>query len=396
MSTDYDVVIVGGGLGGSAFGKVMAECGAKVLVLERETEFRDRVRGEGMAAWGSVDAEKLGIFRVLRDTCAFETRWVIGFGPDRDLTANGIHKSPALSFPHPLMQEVMSRAAATAGAEVRRGATVHSVTPGATPSVEFQIDGRLQTATARLIVGADGRGSAVRRWGGFAVNSDRDRMLFAGVLLDGMGELRQDAWYMFIDPGVRQSAFLVPQGARRARAYLGYRVESNYRLQGASSLPRLIEEGVRCGLPRELYGAPRAVGPLATFNGADNWVEHPYANGIALIGDAAATSDPIYGQGMALTLRDVRVLRDALTAESDWNSAGHAYAAEHDRYYGIMHICEDLLTEMLYGTSAEAEARRAKALPLIADDPTRVLDHIVAGPELPLDDAVKARFWGDA
>jgi 2-polyprenyl-6-methoxyphenol hydroxylase-like FAD-dependent oxidoreductase len=47
-------------------------------------------------------------------------------------------------------------------------------------------------------------------------------------------------------------------------------------------------------------------GPLATFDATDNWVEHPYANGVAPIGDAASTSDPTWGQGMSLALRDVR------------------------------------------------------------------------------------------
>src|SRR3989442_15175364 len=40
----YDIITVGGGLGGSTLAKVMAERGARVLVLERERQFRDRVR----------------------------------------------------------------------------------------------------------------------------------------------------------------------------------------------------------------------------------------------------------------------------------------------------------------------------------------------------------------
>ena len=125
-------------------------------------------------------------------------------------------------------------------------------------------------------------------------------------------------------------------------------------------------------------------------------MEHPYSNGIALIGDAVAASDPTWGQGLSLTLRDVRVLRDALISNEDWDNAGHAYAVEHDRYYGRVHVWEDLLTELFFGTSAEADARRAKALPLIGEDPTRVPDHIFSGPELPLDENVRARFFGEA
>jgi hypothetical protein len=102
---------------------------------------------------------------------------------------------------------------------------------------------------------------------------------------------------MIIHSGIPQLALIVPQGKGRARAYLGYRVEADYRVRGEAGLPRFIEECVRCGIPQEFYVGSRAAGPLATFNGADNWVAHPYASGIALIGDAAATSDPTTDKG---------------------------------------------------------------------------------------------------
>ena len=40
----YDIITIGGGLGGSTLAKVMAEHGARVLALEREQQFGDRVR----------------------------------------------------------------------------------------------------------------------------------------------------------------------------------------------------------------------------------------------------------------------------------------------------------------------------------------------------------------
>jgi len=43
----------------------------------------------------------------------------------------------------------------------------------------------------------------------------------------------------------------------------------------------------------------------------------------------------------------------------------------------------------------ESAALRAKAMPLIAEDPTRVPDHILSGPELPLNETVRARFFGE-
>jgi flavin-dependent dehydrogenase len=68
----YDIITVGGGLGGSALAKAMAEHGARVLVVERERQFKDRVRGEWMAPWGIVEARALGIYELLHDTCGHE------------------------------------------------------------------------------------------------------------------------------------------------------------------------------------------------------------------------------------------------------------------------------------------------------------------------------------
>jgi 2-polyprenyl-6-methoxyphenol hydroxylase-like FAD-dependent oxidoreductase len=51
-SNGYDIITVGGGLGGAALAKAMAEHGTRVLVLERVQQFKDRVRGEQMHPLG--------------------------------------------------------------------------------------------------------------------------------------------------------------------------------------------------------------------------------------------------------------------------------------------------------------------------------------------------------
>src|SRR3954452_6647414 len=67
----HDLVIVGGGLAGASLGTCMAQSGARVLILERTEQFRDRVRGEGIHPWGVPELGALGIYRKLIDTCAF-------------------------------------------------------------------------------------------------------------------------------------------------------------------------------------------------------------------------------------------------------------------------------------------------------------------------------------
>ena len=54
---------------------------------------------------------------------------------------------------------------------------------------------------------------------------------------------------------------------------------------------------------------------------------------MVLVGDAAATTDPTYGQGLSFALRAARVLRDELTNNSDWEAAGRHYAQQHRRSF---------------------------------------------------------------
>jgi len=144
----YDIITVGGGLGGAALAKVMAEHGARVLVVEREAQFKDRVRGEIMVSWGVAETQVLGIYELLRKTCAHESpRFGTYLGPEwgepRDLIATTPQRLPSFTFYHPTMQEVLLQAAADAGAEVRRGASVRNVRPGAVPSVIVEQSGHV-------------------------------------------------------------------------------------------------------------------------------------------------------------------------------------------------------------------------------------------------------------
>ena len=57
----FDVVIAGGGLAGSALAGVLAKSGLGVLVVEKESRFRDRIRGELTWPWGYYEALRVGL-----------------------------------------------------------------------------------------------------------------------------------------------------------------------------------------------------------------------------------------------------------------------------------------------------------------------------------------------
>src|SRR5262249_23938984 len=158
----------------------------------------------------------------------------------------------------------------------RRGASVRDVKPGGVPTIVVEQGGRVEEIRARLIVGADGRGSVVRKWAGFPVHQDPERLVISGVLFEEMFTPREGTTYFVVRPDSGQGFPLCPQGGGRVRAYLVQIKATGVRLQGAADLPRFIEESNRSGAPAEWYAGAKAGGPLATFDGADTWVEHPY------------------------------------------------------------------------------------------------------------------------
>jgi 2-polyprenyl-6-methoxyphenol hydroxylase-like FAD-dependent oxidoreductase len=393
----YDIITIGGGIAASSLAKAMAERGSKVLVLERETIFKDRVRGEAIVSWGMAEANELGISHLLKEKCGHDVPFVEAGTGLRDLRATTLQKLPLLSFPHQAMQETLLAAAENAGAEVRRGVSVEQIECEAEPAVVVlgnDANSR-ERISARLVVAADGRGSAARKWTKFPICEQSNNYYMAGVLLTNV-HASSETMYAVFNPELGLWAALIPQAGGQSRAYFVYPKTTGDRLQGESMLPLFVSESAKAYPPIADYCVDaKSIGPLASFDVSDTWVEHPYCDGVALLGDAAATTDPTYGQGLSFALRGARVLRDELTNNSDWDAAGARYAEQHRRSFHGCHEVEKWVRTLFQDTSPEAAALRVKALPRIAEDPTRVPDHIFSGPDLPFDERVRARFFGE-
>jgi 2-polyprenyl-6-methoxyphenol hydroxylase-like FAD-dependent oxidoreductase len=181
--------------------------------------------------------------------------------------------------------------------------------PCAPPALVVEEKGRVETIAARLVVGAEGRSSVVRSSARFPLLRDPEDMMIAGVLFENVPAV-EDTGELIYHFGLGQFVGVFPQGGGRVRMYLSYHAGTQPRFQGHTDLARFIQGCQNTGANPVYFKDARPIGPLATFDAKHTWVDHPYRDGLALLGDAATSSDPSWGQGLSLTLRDARVLRD--------------------------------------------------------------------------------------
>jgi menaquinone-9 beta-reductase len=121
-----------------------------------------------------------------------------------------------------------------------------------------------------------------RQWAGLTTNKSAPKLLGAGQLFEKM-TTSEDMFTFLINPELRRVAILLPVGRGLVRAYLMYGASQIDRLQRARDVARLMNECVKTGIPAQCYAAARPIGPLASFDLTETWVDHPYQDGIVLM-----------------------------------------------------------------------------------------------------------------
>lgn len=385
-----DIVIVGGGLAGSVLGASMARTGSSVLIVEKETAFRDRVRGEVLLPWGSVEAKALGIYDLLLEGCARAVqREIFSFGGEmsapRDYPTSTPKGTCALSFFHPEMQEQLLAAAAREGAAIRRGANVKALRPAGhsegRPEVDIETGSGIETVSARILVGADGRESRVAALLGFIRERDAPELCIGGLQMAGDLEI-EHALYFSLSRQSGRGSILLSNRPGNFRAYLLHHTQAlPRRLSGARDYQAAKQHFAEIGWPKDWLEALQPHGTFATFDGAHQWVHRPAKGNCVLVGDAAGSSDPVWGNGLSRTLRDVRLLRDRLQESPNWSEAVSAYAEDHDDAFHRLRRAERLCAKLHFPMTEDADAARLRAYDLIARNPELNPDITGRGPE---------------
>jgi len=95
--------------------------------------------------------------------------------------------------------------------------------------------------------------------------------------------------------------------------YICYASEQKKRFAGADNQARFLDAFRLKSVPgSEFLANGTPAGPCNSYGNEDTWTETPFAPGVVLIGDAAGHNDPIIGQGLSITYRDVRIVRDLM------------------------------------------------------------------------------------
>jgi 2-polyprenyl-6-methoxyphenol hydroxylase-like FAD-dependent oxidoreductase len=395
----FDVIVVGGGIAGSTLAGVLARARLGVLVVEKESQFRDRIRGEGTWPWGVANIDRTGIREIMRDAVGLRgskryengrvaKAWVFGdHAPGEQLE---------LTFSHPGLQETCFGWAASQGATALRPAKAVSYNRNGVPSVRVEHDGRQSDYTARLVVGADGKLSGVRRWAGGETEADPEHHRMGGVMLAG-DTIDRDFDNFCAPPGLILNWF--PAGPELTRLYVVMHAE-RLRETGVSQSFQATLDLAKPYLPPGALTTATQAGPIGYFPNNDIWGTVLAGNDVVLIGDAAGAPDPTQGHGTAMLFRDVRELSELLLDGRDWPSATAEYADRRTRYYEVIREYDRWSNRLgsLAGQDPETQRMREAHDRASAADPTLggfgTIE--VTGPDgLVADEAARRIYFGE-
>ena len=363
-----EMVIVGGGIAGSALAAAMAADGYEVLLLEKQAAYRDKVRGEVINCWGVAELIALGLEEVLLQAGGTYINRFVGYDEtvdpdtawDRSLHLEDMMPGipGVMDVGHPEACEALAAAAAKAGATFVRGVDDVHVSAGAWPRVRYQHDGAVREVACRLVVGADGRTSAVRGQLGVKLTQTPPNSLGGGLLVENLHEWPGNVTSIGTEGDLLY--FVFPRAGARARLYLLHGTDQKGRFSGPERQAKFLEAfQLRCIPNRRMFAAATPSQSCAFYPMNDAWTDGPVVPGAVLIGDAAGWSDPVIGQGLSIALRDARMVRDVLRSSTNWwPEAFESYIGEREARMARLRVSGNVRTAINMTFTEQGASRR--------------------------------------
>jgi geranylgeranyl reductase family protein len=297
---DWDLIVVGAGPAGAAAAieARRTDPGARVLLLDRAAFPRDKACGDGIGPHAVAELRSLGAEAALD-----------GYPPIRRLRVRapggveiaGTPAAPSWVVPRRVLDARLVAAAVAAGAELRHE-RVRSLRHGNGAVV---VNG---TLTARVVVGADGANSAVRRLLGLPSNPDGHTAIALRGYAPDSANPEPEQLIGWVADGWPAYVWSFPTGTGLLN--VGY------------GLLRSRLDGGRAELERRL----RALLPGADPDPASLRAHHlplsshrpaPGRGRVLLCGDAASMINPLSGEGIYYALLSGRLAARAALLDPD-------------------------------------------------------------------------------
>jgi 2-polyprenyl-6-methoxyphenol hydroxylase-like FAD-dependent oxidoreductase len=318
-ASEYDVAIVGASLAGCAAAIMLGRAGASVALVEKRPDpnaFK-RVCSHFIQSSAIPTLDRLGLLGPMEEAGALRTRgrlwtrWGWLEPPPNALVPSGINLRRELLDPM-----IRSMAADTPGVELILGygaqALMHEAgvgRGGRICGVEVRDpQGNERRLSARLVVGADGRDSRMAQLAGVRKRTIAHARIAYGAYFEGpspVGAPNGSAW--FLDPN--WAAAFPTDGDLTFYAAMPTKDRApEFKQDPAQALVKIVSE---------LPDAPPIIDSLMVGSvvgklDMPNVIHTPTAPGLALVGDAALATDPLWGVGCGWALQSSEWLADSV------------------------------------------------------------------------------------
>jgi 2-polyprenyl-6-methoxyphenol hydroxylase-like FAD-dependent oxidoreductase len=329
-----EVVIAGAGPAGAALAHLLASRGVEVTLLERQRDFAREFRGEVLMPSGLHALEQLGLqgLNEIPQRCPTS---VEAFANGRSFFRQEIDDAlfdgtPPVAMSQPaLLERMVADAGRFPAFHFERGATVRELIREGSRVVGVVArtgDGERELR-GRLVVGADGRTSVVRRKAGLLPEREPQVMDVVWCKLplpEAVGDEAPARAYL--GRGHLLFAYRAPDDRLQVAWVIQKGTFGELRSRGTDEWLEAMANHVSPDFARHFRAHGGDVSKPFVLDAALDRVARWTEPGLLLLGDAAHTMSPVGGQGLNIALRDAIVAANHLVPAF----AGGGAAAEID------------------------------------------------------------------
>jgi 2-polyprenyl-6-methoxyphenol hydroxylase-like FAD-dependent oxidoreductase len=208
----------------------------------------------------------------------YDENWSSQQAEQRALDLTKLHPDAPgpLCIGHPTTCNVFAEAGTAAGAVFLKGVKDIVCVQDNSPLVSFSHEGNKIKLKPRLVIGADGRNSVIRKQLGFATEADEPHNLIGGMLVANVPEWPRDM--QAIGTEDRLHYLIFPQGDDLVRLYACYDFADKARYAGPHKTERVLQAfRLNCLPLADAIIAGTPVGPFNSYSNEDHWVDNPTA-----------------------------------------------------------------------------------------------------------------------